>query len=414
MMGFLALALSVVCAAVPPPREHNEVHVVCAYETTGNGTATGRAAVKVDRPGKSVTLVLAAYKAVAWEVAAAPRTNVIKVVLGGYEPQTVTGLPDGTTVVNAFRQARNGVPHVRGCYAVDSAGFRPLARAVHEITGQDLSSFQGTYRANPAVPFVVNRTQADLRLRADYPQPTPAAELPALEFQAVAVALDRPSRPRASYGTFTLAGPKAATLRPMANGVVHVAHDPATGRSFGLTKQDVIAIDWANNGYETITPEEKGPRLQGPTGITVDPKGSRVLVAAVENLYAYDLKTMTWAAVSGGRFARPLGLVYHAADDTLYGIDLRSNGSDSSLPYLVKYDQSGRVASTVRLREPMFPGILYQSSDCHMQMISAGQHLVVLVTLGLARPKEARPETYIFLVEPATGQVRLTWRSPER
>src|SRR5688572_19127742 len=69
-----------VAAPEPPekPAEH-EVHVVAVYEgvtKTGDQIHGGRAAVRVDRPGKAVTLVLSSYSSVTWDVTFTPQTRL--------------------------------------------------------------------------------------------------------------------------------------------------------------------------------------------------------------------------------------------------------------------------------------------------------------------------------------------------
>jgi hypothetical protein len=45
-------------------------------------------------------------------------------------------------------------------------------------------------------------------------------------------------------------------------------------------------------------------------------------------------------------------------------------------------------------------------------MVAAGDYLIVLATEGGRSGRRQEVETFIFLVEPKTGKVRLTWRQP--
>src|SRR4051812_28767666 len=112
-----AAALVLMCGAAAiaaqppaPPAAVSELHVVALYEgvtRTGNMIHGGKAAVRVDRPGKDVTLVVSSYNSVTWEVTAGPQTKLAKVIVSGYHRQAVK-VPEGTKVVEAFREGREG------------------------------------------------------------------------------------------------------------------------------------------------------------------------------------------------------------------------------------------------------------------------------------------------------------------
>ena len=95
-----------------PPRDNNrELHVVGVHvgATKTDGMIHGpRAVVTVDRPKKLVTLVVAAYNPITWEIKIAPGSSVEKVILGGYHRQAVQGTPPSTEVVNAGREGGTG------------------------------------------------------------------------------------------------------------------------------------------------------------------------------------------------------------------------------------------------------------------------------------------------------------------
>ena len=100
LTGMLLAATGLLVAApVPVLSEPNEeLHVVALYEgntKTGDMLHGGKATVRVDRPGKSVTLLVSSYHSVTWEISVAPMTKLVKVIVGGYHEQAAIA-PAGT------------------------------------------------------------------------------------------------------------------------------------------------------------------------------------------------------------------------------------------------------------------------------------------------------------------------------
>lgn len=107
--------------ALPPGAE---IHGLGLYES---GTANARVPVTVHRTAAPAVLVLKAYERVTWALALDPGVRLAGVVLSGYEPSRIVGVPDGVPVVRAFEQA--GAPstgdfHARG--GVESAARAAL------------------------------------------------------------------------------------------------------------------------------------------------------------------------------------------------------------------------------------------------------------------------------------------------
>jgi hypothetical protein len=408
----VALATPALLPAAPVPEakpDDRELHIVGLNEgMTGNG----KAAVRVDRPGKIVTLVLGAYGPVAWDVTVIPQTRLTKVILGGYHKQSVSGLPRGAEVVEAFAEGHIEETNLPAAYEVNSAKFRAVVRHVHWLTGQEVASFQGAYRPEPDRPFVVDRVQTDPRLRSDYPRPAPAADLPKLEFGALEV-LDTAGRTRVSYGTFTLTGgPKDGTLVPLPQGVIHLAVDPATRRAYGLTWRGVVEVDLARG--RAVPVPEPWLGLSSLRDIAYDTKRGRVLVAA-DRLWAYDPAGGRWALLAHQGWRRPLALAYHPVDDALYGLMDAVDEGKPGAPVLVRYGPKGEVVSRTELGEPMFHGMFGRwVAGSHVQLLVADGRLVAVVTTGLHRVREWAPVSFVFLIDPKTGGVKLGWRYPER
>jgi hypothetical protein len=87
LLAITALALPMTSAGSSTARQPDdrELHVICVDRPKAVN-------VRVDRPGKTVTLVLHSnLSATDWDVSVTPSTNVIKVILGGENKQTLRG-----------------------------------------------------------------------------------------------------------------------------------------------------------------------------------------------------------------------------------------------------------------------------------------------------------------------------------
>jgi hypothetical protein len=448
----LLLSIAVLVAVSPAPanpgpqvkEDDRELHVVFVGQgvtKTGDQIHAAKAAVRVDRPGKMVTLVLCASDAVTWDLTLAPKTRLTRVVLGGREKQAVRGLPPQVDVVEAFEQRppaglggargrRGGPPAlpamIGGFDQIDTPMFRSMVRSIREITGQEIASFQGARQAERNKPFLVDHVQSDPRLRSDYPQPVPAAEVPKVEFRALDFTTVLPPRgiPRfatshqASYRDFTLTGPAGADAQRLPPDVISLTLNPATKKMYGLTSRAVVEVDLANNGWVPLDPGPDLPPITRPAGIAFDTKRNRLLVMD-RYLYAYDLNAGTWSATELKDFVRPTALAYHPREDAVFALGQSwPPGDDSGALVLYRYDDKGALIEKIRLSEPLSsavvrPGLLGAGGGTGgpVQMIASGDFLVVLATDRVRSGLQQKLETYIFLVEPKTGKARLTWRA---
>jgi hypothetical protein len=423
-----ALAAPALLPATPGPGgqpDDRELHVVALREGSadpqdGQGNGKGQATIKVDRPSKIVTLVLTAHKPVVWDLALTPQTRLAQVILGGYHAQSVRGLPKQADVIEAFHENRAGQqPIISYCHRIDAPEFRPMVRDIHDLTGLEAASFQGANRPDPGKPFVIDRVQTDPRLRSDYPRPTPAADLPKLEFRALELKPVLALRHQASYGDFTLTGgPKAQLLQPLPRGVTYLTVDPVTKKAYGLRPPLVMEVDLANNRAMKTDLGEGLPQDRYG-GITFDTRRNRLLVIGFKCLCAYDPNAGKWSVLAdlerGARFA----LIYHPGEDALFGLreSMPRGGGDGDVPILLeRYDDKGAVTKKFQLGEPVFPGLVHYDpfTHTHVQLVAAGDYLVLIASRDVNRLGWPATEMYVFLIEPQTGKARLTWRYPER
>ncbi len=137
-----------------PPVRADELHCVGIYEGDYGGGPThsykfhptGKALVQVDRPGRTVALVLTAYEPTLWTVEVNPGTRVTDVILSGYHQQTVQGLDPGTRVVQSSYD-RPGPYHY---FRFDTTEPVPEERPpIEHLTGLTPTSLETTYAMPP-------------------------------------------------------------------------------------------------------------------------------------------------------------------------------------------------------------------------------------------------------------------------
>jgi len=408
-------------ADVPRRDAVRELHVVGLYEgvtKTGNEIHGGRATVTVDRPGKRVTLILSAYSTVTWEVKPKPGTTLEKVILGGYEPQVIKNLPSGVQAVVAFRES-GAMPSLSYFgYQVESSRFRAFVDQRPQWSDLEISSFHGTYRYLHESPILVDSVSSDPRLLRGYPKITPLAELPDLRFRAVHMALTdkRPANEETSYGDFTLGGPQAETLKPLPKGVQRLAFDEVNKRYYGISRHDAVEVDLANLKVNKMDVGFNVPRLSWPADVTFDGKRSRLLLVSSGGggyLYSYDVKTGAWSVL-----AEKLGvasIVYHPKHDCLYGMTVRFS-EDTGKPALRQFNSNGALVQETTLGDPIVPGSLSTGPGTNgTQLVAVDDYVVAIAAPQGLRSSSDRAvmKTFIYLIEPRTAKVWVTWKHPE-
>ena len=413
---FASLAVLPVFGEDNPPTPERELHVVGLYEgneKTGNEIHGGRASVTVNRPGRQITLAVTAYEPVTWEIKLGADTTLEKVIVGGLHAQRITLKAENVEIVNA---ARNGsAPKLGYCYKVDSANFRGIVMQLAEMTDLPISSFHGAYR--PTGPIVIDKVQDDPRLSSNYPQPTLQAELPKLEFRALHMVGGTPPfrQVSVSVGDFTLTGPKLDTLKALPRGVTSLAHDPATDKHYGIAGHDLVEVDLTEN---KVTKMELGfdvPRLSWPSDVTFDSKRGRLLLAAHRGiLYAYDVANMKWSVLSneGRSFS---AIEYLPKTDALYALH-SPHDEQGSRPVLCQINANGAIVKEIELGEPIVRGSISDYPGSRgTQLIAAGDHLVIIApAFSHSSERPLIGASYIYLVEPKSGKVWLTWKGDEK
>jgi len=143
-----------------PPGQADELHVVSVYEPFCSAPAPewphpclvahDPVRVVVEPREKPVTLVLAAYDAVRWQIEVRPGATVRRVLTGGYHAQEVVGVPR-EMVESVY------LPYAYGWEVSRNTGggeFWSLLEQARGLTGLVETSFQGCYTGREfAIPY---------------------------------------------------------------------------------------------------------------------------------------------------------------------------------------------------------------------------------------------------------------------
>lgn len=176
--------------ARPPASLANgaEVVVVSGYEADMQATYGNEVQVTIDRPGKSVLLVLSSYDKIAWSVQASEGTRITGILVSGYERPSV----DTELAIPVYQSK---LPYI---YERDSGNFATLLRGLNELFYiQKVDVLRGQY----GLPHEITIDRLDpahdyLSLQGEQPQ-TPlqnmAFELSSAEFAKQPWTLSGPS-----------------------------------------------------------------------------------------------------------------------------------------------------------------------------------------------------------------------------
>lgn len=391
-----------------PPGDR-ELHVVGVYSGTAADGGTSRnhergdAAVHVNRPGKRVTLVLSAYEPVLWHVTFGDATVIERIILAGYYRQSVQGVGPEVQITPATYEGSPGNYLYVG-YSLDCPEVYRAFEKIRAMTGLDISSFHGGYQASYPEPRLINAVQDDPRLRANYPVPTPASQLPSLEFQLSFH--NRGSGGDVFTRRYTLAGPRDdSSLLP----ATRVIRDGGTRYYYGLQWHEAFRVDTQTDTEQPFEPPATLPELSWPWGLTYDPQRNRVLLVSFGgegHLYGYAPNTEQWSLVRSMENLDIESLEYHAADNSLYALTVF--GGDCSSPSVVKLNPDGEVQSRFPLN---LHGYGLSLGRHNTELVSVGAYLMLLLEPSHPHGGYEDSESRMYLIDPRNGQSWLTYRS---
>ncbi len=138
---------------------NKELHLIAAYEATSpqdNGNSSKNAiAVKVQRQNKPIILALSAYAPINWNVTIEPGAVIEKIIISGYEKQTISGVGGIPIEEYSYKGTGNSLSEGNFMYqwesTTDSSNSSSIVTKLEQISQTNLTSFQGCYRGTSFV-----------------------------------------------------------------------------------------------------------------------------------------------------------------------------------------------------------------------------------------------------------------------
>jgi hypothetical protein len=336
-----------------------------------------------------------------WQVTVGTGTTIERVFLNGYYQQTVEGIPASVPVTQNILM--DGGSYFFIGYDLGSSVMMRAVPRINEITGQQISSFQGSYEA-PAAPFIIDTVQNDPRLSVEYPQPVPLSELPDLQFE---VATYHPGF--ITLHDYTLGGPvDGGSVIPEG---LRVSADAAALVYYG-GDDGLIAFDTQNGTTQEITLPEDVRQEGWQMGTAFDVNRNHALVVTLAGegfLYSFSPVSQQWGVVSSMDNRDFDCLEYHPADDSFYGVTL--SHEDSQYAKVVGVSAAdGTFRKEIAL--PVFPFDI-EPGGHRSELVSVGDYLVLLLEPQNRSYQHSGGllESRIYLIDPRTSEVWLTYRS---
>ena len=212
--------------------------------------------------------------------------------------------PEGGPCGRLLPRGSGGKPYVYVYYKVDSPRFRPAIQATPPVDQAAGAELPGHLPVQPGGPVGRERRSRTIpRLSTDYPRLSRTADLPKVAFRAVHLTPTDRFGTAASFGDFTQAGPDKASLKPLPDRIVRLAHDPKGKKYYGLTDHEVHEVDLEKKTSTKLNPK-KDLDLSWPRALTFDTKRDRLLVVASNSIVEYDPAAGKWRALAGLRGSR--------------------------------------------------------------------------------------------------------------
>ncbi len=351
-----------------------ELHMVGIYEPRVSRNSDGVArrepvAVKVDRPGVSVTLVLGSYEPTQWVIETSEGTRVDHIV--AHDRNRIRG----EVVLNGER-ASVTFRDLPLAYRSEGNRLQPFHAAAAEVSGiPKAGSFHGSYRA-PEDGFVVE----------DAPGvPTQAEIDAALEAEALRVSELSPK------------------LRDAFQGKIK-----APGTTWSLRDEGFVGFD--NEGKSVIhrLPLD-APEVSWTMGTAFDPESQRiwgVTLGGVGYLYTYDITSNRWTARSMENVDAG-GLIFDPASGNL----IATPGPHGRSGYLIM-DTTGKVLSRLEIATKDYPGLIGtfdpgNGPSPRMVPVMIDGDLLLVRAEQRMRPNQNTTSRWLYVVDLQSGKARL-------
>ena len=133
---------------------NKELHLIAAYEATSpqdNGNPSKNTIeVKIQRKNKPIILALSAYEPINWNVTIEPGAVIEKIIINGYEKQTVSGVSGIPIEEYSYKGTGKSLSDGNFMYqwdsTTDSSNSSSIVTKLEQISHTSLTSFQGCYR----------------------------------------------------------------------------------------------------------------------------------------------------------------------------------------------------------------------------------------------------------------------------
>jgi hypothetical protein len=413
---------------LPRPDGKAELHVVSvdegAHASRESSGEEGVAEVHVRFAGQPIVLALSAREPVKWRVRSDRGVRLQEVVIAGYSPQTVEGLPAGVAVRDIRLELRPFPVHAYR--ASQEPQYSRMMGHLREATGLDAATFLGSRRYSGS-PIVIGGDNQDWRVqlvssriaplhrtasryqRAERRQRMQSPRFHAVYFSAEAAEGGKPQRVLAE---FTPLGPIVTTFQPLPDGVDRVAVDADRSAVYASRKNEVVKLDFPGNGANRKL--RTGRIFSSP--LALDTKRHRLLVNTWRlpwqdrdcRMHFIDVTQDDWTLDFGVECPLLLSLGYSEQDDVFYAESPLHFASDDSrrtyLRALQRISPSGERLRPLRLDEPI--PVNATAFDGRFQVVCAGRYVIVLAPLDAERDGRRGPERCgCYVIDPTNGLV---------
>lgn len=308
---------------VPKASNDLELHAVGIYEGSPFQPGKGLVKVRVTHRGAPIILCLSAYERVHWKISVDEGVQLKQVILNGYYPQSVDGIPESVSVADYSGSDQGGGGGIPYCYRrIGSPGepsnYPAFCDELRNLTGLNVVTFLENYAPRNNEPLIVgpqNESWRDQRAFAGLEEVYDAAVEDAREqvWNAIkdlrfAALYRRPAGPNAnprrqrpdgeevSAAEYTVLGPLALGLADL-DEVTTTALDPRGVRR----DRERFQLSELGTGVSTLLrqgADSGAPDFSHVMGTAYDSNRKRWNLVVQTNdgawMYAYDVAEEAW------------------------------------------------------------------------------------------------------------------------
>jgi hypothetical protein len=379
------------------------------------GIHRGRPRVTLTYKGAPLILVLCAYNPTEWTIDVDSGVQLKKVIVSGYHLQQVRGVPEGIPI--EIRSHEGGDRD--WFYADTPLEVQDVSARLKKISGLEATTFQTTQDPK-GQPFVIGpgstEWTASMTLKAIEPLYLQALRTERFELvhklarhqfpDIICTAPGQQSRGfTGTFGTNSIFGPYAQTMRPLQQATVQFAVDPRGPSFFSFVRnQGIVTVDpkagtltpWPVAGLE-IQPHREAC-------LAFDTKRQRLLVWG-NDLAAVDILKKEATLVRKGN-PGICAVAYSEEDDLLYACcaSYDRGSSDASMTEIRTFNQFGAELSHTPVEVPI-PGQdrPYPAGTLKLKVMEN----VLLITNfgGYDGNHYLIPSDINYIVDPQTGKL---------